>query len=316
MILFTADLHIKLGQKNVPVDWALHRYNLYFDQIRELEDKVDLHIMGGDIFDKLPNLEELKLYFKMISRITIPTIIFDGNHEATKKGATFFDALRDVTEQINPLVSIVTQTTEYSNFIIVPYTEIHTDIWGSLPSKPVFTHVRGEIPPHVKPEIDLDILNKFPIVFAGDLHSHSNSQRNIVYPGSPMTIGFHRNKVKTGYLLIDSEDLTRWTWNEFQLPQLIRKTVEKEEDIIPTSYDHTIYELVGTVDSLSAVKGSDILDKKLFKRESLTSLDFSSSKSIQEELSTYLNLVLALPKEKIEIIMGVFNASTPHIKLE
>ena len=28
MILFTADWHIKLGQKNVPIPWACSRYNL------------------------------------------------------------------------------------------------------------------------------------------------------------------------------------------------------------------------------------------------------------------------------------------------
>ena len=58
----------------------------------------------------------------------------------------------------------------------------------------MFTHVRGEIPPHVKPEVDLDMFEDFPVVFAGDLHAHSNTQRNIVYPGSPMTTSFHRSK--------------------------------------------------------------------------------------------------------------------------
>ena len=70
-------------------------------------------------------------------------------------------------------------------------------------SKPLFTHVRGEIPPHVKPEVELDRFEDFPVVFAGDLHAHSNTQKNIVYPGSPMTTSFHRKEVKTGYILIN-----------------------------------------------------------------------------------------------------------------
>jgi len=49
--------------------------------------------------------------------------------------------------------------------------------------------------PHVKPEVDLDRFEDFPVVFAGDLHAHSNTQRNIVYPGSPMTTSFHRKEV-------------------------------------------------------------------------------------------------------------------------
>ena len=32
MILFTADWHLKLGQKNVPVAWASKRYEEFFKQ--------------------------------------------------------------------------------------------------------------------------------------------------------------------------------------------------------------------------------------------------------------------------------------------
>jgi hypothetical protein len=40
MILFTADWHIKLGQKNVPMPWACSRYELFFQQV---EDAVQKH---------------------------------------------------------------------------------------------------------------------------------------------------------------------------------------------------------------------------------------------------------------------------------
>ena len=80
MILFTADWHIKLGQKNVPVKWATNRYQMFFDQIYELEKECNMHIIGGDLFDRLPNMEELELYFRFIRGVKIPTIIYDGNH--------------------------------------------------------------------------------------------------------------------------------------------------------------------------------------------------------------------------------------------
>ena len=111
--------------------------------------------------------------------------------------------------------------------------------------------MRGEIPPHVLPEVDLDLFEKFKVVFAGDLHAHENTQRNIVYPGSPMTTSFHRSKVQTGYLLID-EDWS-WKWEPFCLPQLIRKTVTDPNDMVPTDFDHTIYELEGDVQDLSLI---------------------------------------------------------------
>ncbi|MEK9955129.1 MAG: hypothetical protein VW577_06945 [Pelagibacteraceae bacterium] len=59
MILFTADIHLKLGQKNVPVEWAKNRYKQFFSEIYALEETIDMHIIGGDLFDRLPSLEEL-----------------------------------------------------------------------------------------------------------------------------------------------------------------------------------------------------------------------------------------------------------------
>ena len=59
-----------------------------------LEKTVDLHIIGGDLFDRVPSMDELTLYFDFIKDIKVPTIIYDGNHEATKKNKTFFSNLK------------------------------------------------------------------------------------------------------------------------------------------------------------------------------------------------------------------------------
>ena len=53
-ILFTADIHIKLGQKSVPVPWAKNRYELLVEQLVSNQKQADMFIIGGDIFDKLP----------------------------------------------------------------------------------------------------------------------------------------------------------------------------------------------------------------------------------------------------------------------
>ncbi|NDB06927.1 MAG: hypothetical protein EBX95_14675, partial [Acidimicrobiia bacterium] len=65
-ILFTADIHIKLGQKNVPVDWARNRYNLLWKQFEELQQQADVFVIGGDVFDKLPSMDELEVYFDLV----------------------------------------------------------------------------------------------------------------------------------------------------------------------------------------------------------------------------------------------------------
>jgi hypothetical protein len=309
MILFTADLHIKLAAKNVPVDWATDRYNKFIEQLDNID--YNLHIMGGDIFDRLPNLQELSVYFNLISRCKTETLILDGNHEATKKNETFFDALRSVTESLNPRVKVITKTTEFDSFTILPYADLHrkNSIESCNGNKVLFTHVRGEIPPHVKPEVDLDRFNKFPLVYAGDLHSHSNSQRNIVYPGSPMTTSFHRNLVDTGYLLIDEKDLTKWSWHKFKLPQLIRKTVTSEKDMVSTDYHHTIYEIEGDLQQLSSVSNSELLDKKIVKRNSEVTINLLE-KTLEEEVDIYLKQILNLSDESITAAMEVLNAYT------
>jgi len=308
-ILFSADWHIKLGQKNVPISWARERYYSFFQQIHNLEEQVDLHIIGGDIFDRLPTLEELELYYDFISDISVDTILYPGNHEATKKNKTFLDHLKKSSIQVNGLIQIVTECFENEYFSILPYNDLHKKgIFKKLSGdKPLFTHVRGEIPPHVHPEVPLENFDKFPIVFAGDLHAHSNTQRNIVYPGSPMTIEFHRKEVKTGYLIInfDSNKAT-WKWHKFELPQLIRKTVSTQGEMVPTRYNHTIYELEGNLTELANVKNSDLLDKKVVKRSSEVSLILDNM-TPDQELEEYLTYVLELPESEIKETMKVHN---------
>ena len=310
MILFTADWHIKLGQKNVPVEWAKKRYHSFFDQVHEQVKTCDMHIIGGDLFDRIPNMEELALYFSFVRNVKKPTLIFDGNHEATRKNRTFFSQLKQATRDINPLVNVVdiSYVDEDLGFSVLPYAELHRK--GSIEhfdtSMPLFTHVRGEIPPHVTPEVDLDRFDPFPVVFAGDLHAHSNTQRNIVYPGSPMTTAFHRQEVETGYLLINPKDWS-WEWWPFTLPQLIRKTVTNPEDMIPTTYHHTIYEIEGNIQELAAVENSDLLDKKVVRRTTEASLVLDKEMTLEDELVEYLTYILELPEDKIFDILGTYN---------
>ena len=316
MILFTADWHIKLGQKNVPMAWACTRYKLFFEKIYELEKDVNLHIIGGDLFDRVPSMDELTLYFDFVKGVTVDTIIFDGNHEATRKHKTFFTNLKRVTEELNPKVKVITETFYLHDWAILPYADLHrkNSIEAIDDVDYLFTHVRGEIPPHVTPEVDLKRFDKFKTVFAGDLHAHENTQRNIVYPGSPMTTSFHRNVVKTGYLLIDDD--WSWTWHEFDLPQLLRKTVSSTEEMVQTEWHHTIYEVEGDVSDLSGVKNSDLLDKKVIKRKTEATLILDKEMTIEEELAEYLSYILELEETKVKKIIGVFSDNSRKANME
>ena len=106
-ILFTADWHLKVGQKNVPEAWACERYSMFFNEVHKLEKDVDLHVIGGDLFDRVPSMIELELYFEFISGVGVRTLIYDGNHEATKKHQTFLTQLKKASKEVNPLIEVV-----------------------------------------------------------------------------------------------------------------------------------------------------------------------------------------------------------------
>jgi DNA repair exonuclease SbcCD nuclease subunit len=292
---------------------------MFFDQIENAVQNHDvtLHIIGGDLFDRVPSMDELTLYFDFVKNTKVETIIYDGNHEATRKHRTFFDNLIKVTTQLNPLVKVITETVgEFSNYAILPYADLHKkDSIENINSEVLFTHVRGEIQPHVVPEVDLERFEKFKVVFSGDLHSHENTQRNIVYPGSPMTTSFHRNIVKTGYIVIDS-DTWDWTWHEFDLPQLLRKTVTSEDEMVQTDFHHTIYEIEGDVSDLSNIKNSELLDKKVIKRKTEATLILDKEMTIEEELNEYLSYILELNNSKVKNILGVFSDYAKEVEVE
>ena len=314
-ILFSADWHVKLGQKNIPKNWQINRYNLLFEKLHELEKECDLQILGGDIFDNVPKPEELNLYFKFISEVSIPTFIYDGNHCATRKGHTFLEHLELVTNKTNKNAHIVHGIAEVEHIDIIPYTDLKTFNPKEFHNNILCTHVRGNIPPHVTAEVDLDLFKRWNVVLAGDLHSYSNSQRNILYPGSPLSITFHREKIKNGVIIFDTKTMQH-EWIDLGLPQLLRKTVDKESEIIKTKYDHTIYEITGNLLELENIDTSlSIIDKKIINKTSEATLNFKEL-SLVGELELYLTKILNLSKNDLKETLKVFNDYSKNFELE
>ena len=319
--IFTADLHIKIGQKNVPPDWQRARFHKLFTDIYEYaaNEHIPAVIIGGDLFDRIPSMEELNLYFELlhiISDAKVETMLYSGNHEALKKNTTFLSYLKQLSyKSTNGYMEIIDTITNYKGLDIVPYNCLKDYKFTSKTSNILCTHVRGAIPPHVVPEIDLSLLDKWDLVLAGDLHSYSNSQRNIKYPGSPLTTSFHREEVQTGFLVIDSSTLET-EFIKLKLPQLIRKTVKSTAEMVQTDFNHTIYEIEGDLAELSKVKGHDLLDKKVVKREAVSSLNLKPSMTLGEELKLYLVNVLSIDENKARHTVELFNDYIKGIDLE
>ena len=309
-ILFTADVHIKLGQKNVPLDWAKNRFQLFIEQFQAMQESADLVIIGGDIFDRLPTMDEVELYFDFVASMKKPTLIFDGNHEATKKAQTFLTYLKKSTNRLNPLVRVVDDYEYLVGFDldIIPYCKLkdfeknHASM--NFQGRILCSHFRAEIPPHVKPEIDLDLFNRWNVVLAGDLHSYENSQRNILYPGSPYTTSFHRQSVDTGAILLDCDTLAH-EWRKFKLPQLLKRTISAEAAATATAtdFDHTIYEVQGDMQELGELEDSELIASKVLKRDTDSALMLDPEMSLDQEVKEYLTYILELPEPTVDKVL-------------
>ncbi len=315
-ILATADYHIKLNSRNIPDEWAISRYTELFKKLSDIELEVDVHIVMGDFLDKVPNMRELQLFFLFISTRKCRTIIFAGNHEAERKNTTFLTYFKDTVNMLNPLVSIIDDYYSENTFDIIPYNKLKDFEKNGYEfnNKLLFTHCRGSIPPHVKPEVNLSIFEQWDVVLLGDLHSHSNSQLNLVYPGSPLTTSFHRNPVDTGVLIIDTNTL-KWDWIKLEVPQLIRKTVKAGEPMPATDYHHTIYEVTGDMTELGKVESNELIDKKLVKRNNDCALILKPEATIQEELTEYFTYILQVPEATITEAIAEYNNNIKGIMI-
>ena len=298
-ILFIADIHIKIRQKNIPTDWAINRFKMFLEQTAIMQEKADMLILGGDIFDTLPNTLEISLYVDLIKSIKIPTYVYSGNHEAITKTATFLSHLKDLTYHLNDKVTLVDDFhyIEDIDLFIIPYNKLKED-YPRKKGKICCTHVRGEIPPHVKPEIDLDLLSGWELVLAGDLHNRNNSQRNIQYPGSPYTTSFHKEEVETGAILLDTDTL-EIEWLKYNLPQLIEKSLEIGEEKYVDGFHHYKYTIVGDMDQLSSVEADELVTKKHINKINDVQLILDSHLSIDQEAAEFMEHILMLNPEAI-----------------
>lgn len=303
-ILIVADIHIKLGQRKVPKDWQASRVMALAHEINKHE--VDLVVVAGDLFDTAkPTIEEVGLTLDFLAAIKQKKVVFPGNHEMATKKKDCFYALERTFDLMDTIVVRDFDSDLIPNVDIIPYNVIHQE-FPATSNKLAITHVRGEIPPHVEPEIDLARLSQYDVVYAGDLHSRTNSQLNIKYPGSPFSTSFHRspsNKGSTGLYIVDTvtqED----EWIQLDLPEMLRLKADKAEDMVADPVNIVIYELEGGLEELAKVKDSDLLDKKVANNVfSEAQLDLTGGE-LTEEVEEYLSKIKELPNNKIKPLLA------------
>ena len=299
-ILSSADWHINLHKKKVPYDWQFNRYNLMFEKLLSYEKQCDVHVIAGDLFDDKPATDEVCLLLSYLNRVTIPTFIIPGNHEATSKGKSFWEHFTHDNAINNENVKIFTRNSrwEYNGvgFCFFPYGSVQTENTPEYVKNDILvTHIRGEVPPHISAEFDFERLRAWSLILLGDLHfNHKYRDYPAYYPGSPLNTTFDRDdKRKYGVDIIEYNNASDYsvTFHDLKLPKLIRRTVKIGADLTIGTVDHVIYEVTGSIDELGKLEKSDLLDKKMVEKATADSTLDLSNKSLDEELVIYLNYI-------------------------
>ena len=86
--------------------------------------------------------------------------------------------------------------------------------------------------------------------------------------------------------------------------------------MVPTEYNHTIYEIEGDIQQLASVKNSELLDKKVVKRNSEAALLIDKDMTLEEELIEYLNYILEIDPKNVLDIIGTFNDYSQKAQME
>lgn len=299
-ILHSADWHINLHRKKVPSEWSANRFRLFFDELHKLESSHDMHIISGDIFDRKPEPDEICLFLSYANSVRIPTYIIPGNHEATKKGESFFEYFHEDYALAHPNLVLITENQREDfmgqKFYFFPYAELQkNNLWSAERDEILVAHIRGEVPPHITAEFDFEKLRPWKLILLGDIHfAHRYMDYPAWYSGSPMNTSFDRDDEREyGVNSIDLRSVHDYSVNfiPLPLPKLIRKTLKAGGTMVPDSFNHIIYEVTGSVDQLAGIKNSELLDKKIAIKPTENSKLELKNLSLSEELKSYLKYI-------------------------
>lgn len=313
-ILSVADIHINLHKKKIPYDWQMKRFELLFERLLELEKSVDVTVISGDIFDKKPEPDEICLFLSYANSVQTETIAIPGNHEATAKGKTFLEHFTKENSINNENFNLYVNNARHVSrsgltFQLFPYGEMQS---GNMPSYVegdiLVTHIRGEVPPHITAEFDFEKIRKWPLTLLGDLHfRHKYKDYNVYYPGSPLNTTFDRDDTREyGIDIITYRGPNDYDVDfiDLRLPKLIRKTVQAGDKLIPHDTHHVVYEVTGSIDSLSKIQNHELLDKKIADKPAEGSKLKLINKTLEEEIKLWLEY------NKIEDVLGVVDEFT------
>jgi len=208
-------------------------------------------IINGDLLDSMPpTLEEVQLaqyFITEISKVS-KVLLLDGNHEAinVKKRLSLYDfVLPHNCEYIkDKIISLDGNTYRLTSWSVLKrLTTGSADV--------LITHVRANMPPHIKAERDMQFIKNYKLCVFGDIHHKYKVASNAFYTSSPYQVAFTSSKPTGSYIVIN-DDLS-WEYVDLQLPQKIKLVGEADAfmDFEPNPTD--LYKVVvnGTLEELN-----------------------------------------------------------------
>lgn len=254
IIDFITDIHFSLAKNP---EWETSRFLQLFKHLKHTDSEII--ILGGDIFNKKPTIQELKVFYEALAITEKRTIIIDGNHEAITLDSYVYDFIPKVGFEY-----VKDEVLSFFNDTVHLHLVGHSGI-ANLP-KPtlsgknyLFSHLRCTIPPFIKEEVPLEkIADGYDFVYLGDIHSACYSPYdNVVYAGQPYTSKFVRSETN-GYLelTITPEGISH-EHKELDLPCKIKYNIQVDNltTLNDMMYDRHLYKVIvsGTADELSTV---------------------------------------------------------------
>mgnify|MGYP003151633185 CR=1 FL=1 len=212
--LLTGDFHVKKGiTTNIILD--------YLDYLRGYckENDISNIIIMGDIFDKSSNIKNeafvpLFMKFFQMKEEGITFTFLLGNHD-------IYNVNNDsIVETFKPLGHVVKES-EYDEgrgkFNFLSYTKKEEDVQNH--EGILFTHIPiadfnfdNAYHSTEKLAFKKNTFSEYSLVFTGHFHRFQ-TQRNIVYVGSPIQLNYGEMGINKGFVVLESDDES---WNFVQ----------------------------------------------------------------------------------------------------
>ncbi len=325
-LIIVGDIHLSYRGQNK--EWEKNRFLSLFNKISE--EKPDIVILNGDIFDKAKiTYDELALFYRAVSFLEdkeIEVYVIDGNHEEFSESTTIFDKMPEYC--FTHLRYGVLKFPEFNIDICFaghPYISFFEKLaaFSTAEKKLFVSHYRSEIQ-FAKEEVNnAKVSQLFSFTFLSDIHYPYFPKPNICYTSSPYSIHFKEEQAEYGFIKLTlMKDDFKFEFKKLDLPSKIKKKyllTELEDNLKETlkAFDEKNLYVVEVVGDYNRT-----IHRKLSELKNVISVDFVANidenygnltEELVKELATTKDSSIDLVKT-IEDFMNKETITTQHKK--